>query len=180
MLRFSFLLVLVLMSGCLSVQEAPSGHGGFFNLETFVQKEIEDKSQSVNTFQKTVTLNGETEQQQLNHLDLDKELRIFSNANIDKTSWLDRYSTDSVFNAGMLERLHYQALDDELATQELIIFFSKTAIDSLVIRQQTANLISDAKKYLFYSPQTGYRIESHQEVWGIDEKHDLTVEVAFQ
>jgi len=178
-IKYLILSIGVMLYSCVSTEIQPPTTSGFFDLNNFIEKEIADKSDAISTFRKTVTLDGVTETQELSSFNLVEELKVFSDANINKTAWLDRYAVDSIFSkAKVLEKIKYQALKEDLRTQELSIIFNSEKVDTIYIVQKSNNLLASAAQNLTYIPAYGYKIENLQEITSLD-PHKLSVDVMF-
>lgn len=168
-----------LFYSCVSTDIQPPRAAGFFDLKGFFDKEIEKKQKTVGTYQKTVTLDGVTETQQLTDFKVAEELKMFSDADINKTAWLDRYGVDSTFTTeGELKKITYQALREDLRTQQLLIHFDNKIVDTIYVKQVSNNLLAGAEQILLYVPRYGYKIENRQEITSLD-PHKLSVDVVF-
>lgn len=178
-LNYFFIIAGMVICGCVSTDIQPPLTSGFFDLKTFFEKEIAEKAKTVSTFQKTVTLDGVSEMQKLTTFNLADELKVFSEANINKTAWLDRYEADSIFSdKGSLEKITYTALKEDLRTQKLSVHFDNKKVDTIYIRQISENLLAGAAQILLYVPEYGYKIENRQKITSLD-PHKLSVDVVF-
>lgn len=173
----------MLVGGCSDI--SPSGATAqlalkkFFDLEGFFDGEVKRLSGFTN-LKKTTSVNGEREEQQVERIDFEKELAIFSNSDINRPAWTDKYEVDSVFNEKKeLVRLDYQATDEELRTQHVSVSLDGGAVFKIQIENATSTSIADTQQSLIYEPAKGYTIESRQQVQTIDDAV-LRIEVAFQ
>ena len=69
----------------------------YFDLKGFMQEEVKRLS-GREAFTKSLYVNGETETKSEVKIDLDKELDIFSESDINRPAWSDKYKVDSLFN----------------------------------------------------------------------------------
>jgi len=88
---FSLVLVLIL-SACQEVTTPAENNqvNIFFDLKDFFQKEI-TSLEKINSFKKTVSINGVSEEKELAKLNLDNELSIFIASDINRPAWSDKY-----------------------------------------------------------------------------------------
>ena len=150
----------------------------FFDLKAFVKEETAALAEQ-NGFEKTVYLNGKEETQSLETLDFSRELEVFEESDINKKSWLDKYSIDSLINAsGQLEGLSYQAQDEKLRTRQIDIAFKDGEVKKLDIHNRTESLVFENEQWLKFEADRGYRIETMQKRVFADQR-DLLVEVKF-
>jgi len=150
----------------------------FFNLECYIKKEL-DKLPSTGEVKKIVEINGHKEEQYISNLNFAKELASFSDADINRLAWIDKYQVDSIFNAEeeLLEIKHI-ALDEEMKTQFLSISFQNELVDSVFIRNQVNGFATKNTKEMLYVANTGYSIKSNQQTLIGSAKH-ISVEVSF-
>ncbi|MEZ4985563.1 MAG: hypothetical protein R2795_11095 [Saprospiraceae bacterium] len=112
---------LLFVGGCGAEQVpedvAAATQTAFFSLDAFMGKEQVRLTEKGVIVTKTITLNGQQEEQTLKNLDLDKEFALFRQADINKAAWYDKYEVDSLFLGDQLQRLRYQATDEDLDTR---------------------------------------------------------------
>lgn len=150
----------------------------YFDLKGFMDSEIE-RLDGNDKFKKTAYLNNEEETNETATINFEKELAIFSNADINRPAWSDKYTIDSVFNEKKeLVRLAYETTDEKLRTQKISIELNKGVVTKIKINNQTSTSIADAQQVLTYEPANGYIIESRQQVMTADDAV-LRIEVEF-
>ena len=150
----------------------------YFDLEGFFEKEKERLAGQQN-FKKTVIVNGETEVNETAEIDFEKELTIFSNSDINRPAWSDKYSVDSIFNEKKeLVHIGYETSDEKLRTRKMAVDFNGGAVSKIQIENMTSTAIANAQQSLTYEPAKGYAIESRQKVKTVDGVV-LRIEVSF-
>ena len=150
----------------------------YFDLKGFFEKEKERLAGQQN-FKKTVIVNGEAEVNETAEIDFEKELTIFSNSDINRPAWSDKYSVDSVFNEKKeLVHLGYETSDKKLRTRKIAVDFDGGAVSKIQIENMTSTAIANAQQSLTYEPAKGYSIESRQNVKTIEDVL-LRIEVSF-
>jgi len=175
--KHCFILFFFIFQGC-QVESVQVTQPPFFDLNTFFEKELEFLS-NLKEINKTVILNGKKEEKTLNDFDLKKDLEIFTDSNINKVAWLDKYKVDSLTNVnGLLEKIIYQALDEKVKTRQLIIEYSSGEVKSISIKNASSNQVALLNQDLKYIPKKGYMILSSQEV-SLSDEQKLSVEVEF-
>lgn len=174
----SFILLCLLISGC-EVDAVGKEQVPFFDVKAFIAKEI-NANEAIKVYQKSIDLDGQEEKKELSQLDLANELAIFTDADINKVAWLDKYEVDSLFDQnGRLHHVHYKAKEERLNTRSLSVAFdSSGSVDSLFIHNASTSMVADSEEWLTYIPKTGYRIENRQKVTAQPE-HALIVDVKF-
>lgn len=128
---------------------------------------------------KTAIYNGKEETKTIENPDLSNELLIFSNTDINRTAWLDKYSVDSTFNEQQkLVAIDYVALDEKLKTKSLRVEFTNNVVSLIEIVSAGNSAISQTENNLTYSPTKGYSIKSKQDVKFVS-KNDINIQVVF-
>ncbi|MFK7806823.1 MAG: hypothetical protein AB8F74_03385 [Saprospiraceae bacterium] len=154
--------LLLLFYSCSEENERFSTASSFFDLKLFFNKELDDIS-LVNEIQKTVEINGVMETETLSKNNLEKEINVFSNSDINRLAWLDKYQVDSVFtDQGLLRFLRHRAIDKSMRTQLLEVCYSKQKVTSIFIRNIIDGFATNSKKEITYAPGYGYSILTEQ------------------
>ncbi len=175
--------VVVFLTGCFdqmgtdgSRQEQGSV---YFEIEGYFEKEKQRLSTQT-VFSKTVTMNGEMEESQLNEIDLENDLKVFIKSDINRPAWSDKYEIDSTFNQNqVLSKISYQANDIKLLTKSIVVDFERGEVVKVFIKNGTKSAIAQTRQLLTYQPNSGYSIESVQDVATMDESI-FRIEVEFQ
>lgn len=151
----------------------------FFDLKGYFQSEIKDLK-NVRNITKITEVNGQKETLKLDSIDFESDLKIFSNADINKPAWSDKYAIDSVKNdVGQLSKLKYKSLDPELKIDQLELTFQNEEVSKVFVSKSLSSAISKVNEKLVYTPESGYVIERDQEIT-ISGKNDFKVEVKFE
>mgnify|MGYP006300713847 CR=1 FL=1 len=151
----------------------------FYDLEGFFSEEVERLQQEQPPVDKTVTLEGRSEFQQLDSLDYRDELSVFQNSDINRAAWWDRYRIDSTFSGDRLQSITYSARSEELKIRSVRIRFEKENVRLVEIENRTDSPAATMDQQLQYDPQSGYRIETHQNVT-FSKPREMIVEVRFR
>ena len=160
----TFLLFFLLQS-CLSTTEQEDNKPNFFfSLENYFEKEIARLNQEQPKVSKRITLEGKEEVKEFDTLDYQKELITFSNADINKIAWQDKYQADTTYTTdGKMQHISYLAKDNKLKTQKITIQYTQEGeIEEIYIKATTESFVADVYKELYYKPTTGYRFTSQQ------------------
>lgn len=160
---FPLVLFILLSSSCdpEKVQRIDPGES-FFDLDNFFKEELA-KLSKIDAIEKTVEINGKRETKDLSQVDLTKELSIFSDADINRVAWKDKYQVDSTINnLGELSNIQYTAIDENMKTQSLRISFQKKSVDSIFIKNQITGFATQNEKEMVYITNKGYSIKSYQ------------------
>ena len=176
-LVFSLAVFLALFQGC-NIDSVKVTQPPFFDLNDYFEKELVVLS-DLKKIKKTVSLNGKEEEKTISEFDLKKDLEIFTDSNINKIAWLDKYKVDSLINAnGLLEKITYLAIDNKVKTREMIVEYFDGNVKSISISNITSNQVASQNQQLKYIPTKGYSIQSSQEV-SLSDPQELFVEVKF-
>lgn len=150
----------------------------FFNLKEYFEDEVE-RLKEVKNISKTTEVNGQIETLKLESIDFKTDLEIFSNSDINKPSWKDKYSIDSLRNeVGQLSKLIYKTENPKLKIKSLEVLFKNEAISEINISKYSSSAISEVQETLKYNPRKGYTIERSQDIT-MSGKNDFKVNVKF-
>jgi hypothetical protein len=177
---FSFFSLLLVVTSCeLTTVPATKNQDSFFDLKAFFQSET-SRLDPFASIEKTVSINGKKETKQISNNDVSKNLSIFSDSDINRLAWKDKYTVDSIKNnLGELQSLLYTAIDKNMKTQVLNVSFQDQRVDSILIVTQVNGFATDNKKEMVYIPQKGYRILSTQKTL-LGNPREVFVAVKYQ
>lgn len=145
----------------------------FFDLKGFFEKEI--ANQKFETIEKTVKVDEKAETKNLTDFDLEKELKLFSDCDINNPSLFDKYKTEESTEGNLI----YTALNEDLKVQKIEILKSNDTVEKIIIHKKVETQIYNSEKILTYEPTVGYSIENSQKTLGSDEK-DYEIKVVFK
>ena len=165
------------LPACTPASQPATPLSPFFDLTGFFEEEL-DRLPGIGTVTKSTTINGVTDTQRTAALDYRTELAPFLSADINRPAWLDKYRADSLHQDGVLRRLTYTALDDDLFTRELFVSFDGPAVDSIRIVKGSELMIADTRRELLYVPRSGYSIRGAQRVL-LASDNRIAIEVEF-
>ena len=137
----------------------------FFDLREYISTET-DRLSAVNTkVEKTISLNGRTERQEIDNLNFVNDLRLFREADINKPAWFDKYETmEETLSVGHT-LTSYLAQDSSLIVRRLTIEQDQGATTKVEIERHTGTALSDGRHFLTYQPATGYDVLTSQKNW---------------
>ncbi|MEM6395986.1 MAG: hypothetical protein AAF741_06535 [Bacteroidota bacterium] len=135
--------------------------GPFFDLEGYMQGQI-DSLQALNPeVRKTIELNSEIETHQLDNLNFKQELKLFQQADINKPAWIDKYEIEERRENDAV-RTYYNATDTTLAVQQMMVDQIGKKVAMVFIDRQTGSFLSQGSQTLVYRPTEGYEIATSQ------------------
>jgi hypothetical protein len=179
--KLFFLLYLTLyLSACdvPTIKETNNPQTIFFDLKGFFSEEAKYLEAQGVKIQKTIQHNQTKETQTVLPKDWEKELLLFSESDINKPSWKDKYILDSTDRGNGLILLHYKAIDDNLKIQVLDVELKGSAVHSVLIVKKISNQVYESQQHLTYIPRKSYSIKKSQEVTSF-EKDDYTIEAKY-
>ena len=127
------------------------------------------------TIEKTVKIDGKSETQTLTKFNLEKELKLFSDCDINNPSLFDKYQTEESSEGNVI----YTALNEDLKIQKIEILKSEEMIEKITIFKKVETQIYNSEKILTYEPKVGYFIQNNQKTLGSDKK-DYEIKVVFK
>ncbi len=150
----------------------------FFDLDAYFDSEMKRLSGSDLALTKVANLNGKEEKIAPQILDYQEELKVFRQSDINRLSWLDKYQSDTLSEAGKITKIVYTALEDKLKTKKIEILYDKDAVSSIAIENSSSSLVASGRQKLMYQPQSGYSIDNEQKILFGNKRH-LHVAVSF-
>lgn len=180
-LRFATIFIFfIILNGCTQDNAVSKQEAVFFDLKEYFAKEKEIILQNTKQFKKTNAINGKEEEQLLDRIDLDLELSIFSDSDINRITWIDKYKTDSIFQKGRFHQLIYTAKEEKLRTNRIILTFeTEKSPNKVEIENDSDSFIASSTQSLIYEREKGYTIKSKQNNI-ISGEQILSIEVLFQ
>lgn len=175
-----FLSTLLCLSACVDTSTAGKSivEKPFFDLKDYFAQEIERLAEKKNVTKKAF-YNDKEETKIIENPNFSNELLIFSNTDINRTAWLDKYSVDSTFNSQQdLVAINYAATDEKLKTKSVRVEFANNDVSLIEITTVGNSAISQTENYLTYSPTKGYSIKSKQDVKFVS-KNNINIQVIF-
>lgn len=147
---------------------APEGVTGeidtspYFDLAGYIASETDRLAALKPTADKTITLNGITESQQLNTINFENDLRLFREADINKPAWLDKYVIQEQALSAGHSITTYVAQDSSLTVRKLTVEEDQGVPIKIDIVRHTGTVLSDGRHWLTYEPATGYQVVTSQ------------------
>jgi len=148
----------------------------FFDLKGYFDGQIKVNEQ-YKTPKKTVSIDSKTQTERLKEIDWSKELSVFAAADINKTSWQDKYRVDTMATINAVNVV-YTALEDDLKTRLINVQLDRDTVKFISIEQLSDNMIYNSKKTLTYAPFEGYTLENRQKARFLKE-HLYEIDVEF-
>jgi hypothetical protein len=160
-----FVGVLMLLMAC----QKPEGNADpqaeaayFFSLKKYFASEIKRLEASKTLARKVVLFNDKRDETANETLNYAKELEVFLHSDINKLSWRDKYRGDTVLQQGAIQRITYTALDEQLKTRKVSIYFAHNYVAQVEIHNRLKSIIAETWQDLRYQAAKGYRISGQQ------------------
>jgi len=157
---------------------AGGGMDPFFDLENYIEVEVERLTAEQQVFKKSITYNNTNEEKEIAQPVYSEELSVFSNSNINKISWLDKYDADSTYTNSQLSEITYTALSKKLKTRKLTVYFENKEVQKINLYNQLCTALADSDQYLEYNPSLGFSIKNIQKA-SMNEAQELMVQVTY-
>jgi hypothetical protein len=181
MYRYAFMLLagLSILAACAKAGEKGAAPKTFFDLSAYMQQEMQRLDRQQPNATKRIRLNGNSEERHNASINYEQELEVFSRSDINRSSWLDKYTVDSIFQEGQLAQINYLAAAEKLKTRRLEVHFAPDGpVEAIVIHNHTKSMAAELEQKLEYRPAQGYHLENRQStLLGRDKA--LEVEVKF-
>ncbi len=171
----SFVFILLLaFTACVSPENsAVQSEKTFFDLKGFMEHEAQKLSTA--KLEKRIKIGDKTESKTFDTPNWTQELLVFSNSDINKTDWTDKYTVENKGNS-----LVYIANDSTLKTKRLQVDFNDSQnknfdnIKSLMVINNTRNVLYESSEFLSYYPNDNFTIIRNQRV---KTGEDKTIEI---
>lgn len=160
---FLFIILSTLFNACTqdTKSEGQVKTDRHFDLKAFIQEEVNTLTNNKTVLQKEIKFKGQTESKNIEEPDWKAELKVFSDSDINKTAWLDKFEVDTIDNT-----VYYKCLSPKIKTQSLQLFLDKNKeITRLEIKNKTGNVLYDSNETLTYNrSDKKYSIDRNQKV----------------
>ncbi len=155
-----FLVSLLLLSSCGSGSNKQNPQElNYYDIKGFFEREIKELEKANPTVNKTTVYNREEEIRSLQIEKWEQELALFSESDINKSSWKGSYKIDSLPN-----QLIYSAKEEDLRTRKIIIDFKGNTPSRFSIENKTSNYLYTSIEDLTFYPDSLYIIHKKQKV----------------
>lgn len=145
----------------------------------FIEEEEKRMVYNKVSLSKILTLNGETDTSFIAQPNFASELDVLIKSDINRPAFSDKYSVDSTFSSGKLNKIIYTAKDEKVKTRKLSIQFdSQNNVILIDVRLFNGNPITKNVQHLMYRPGVGYLIKDEQ--YFIGNKDEIMVEGFFK
>jgi hypothetical protein len=151
----------------------------FFDLTGFFNAEIKHLNSAQTKANKTVRYNEKEDVLSNQKLDYQKELAVFVHSDINKLSWREKYSADTLKEGNEIRSITYKALDEQLKTRKIAISFDQNEVAQIAIENRLKSIMASTWQTLEYVPGKRYQVHGKQKMRlaGVDR---MGIEVEFK
>lgn len=135
----------------------------FFDLKSFVAHETERLQEGGYRLNKTIVLNGAYEEIFVSEVNWEDELRPLLNSDINKSSWVGKFSIDTTTTEAGETTLNYTSTEKKIPVKRLTVVTDQLGrVLSIEAEYNQRNPLMHAHQLLSYQPATGYRVIGRQ------------------
>lgn len=164
--KISILVFALALFSCNQQKEAEANTSlTYFDVKGYFGKEISRLQHLNPEVDKTVSINGVAENKTAKITDWTKELAIFVNADINKTSWKGSFKATKQDGADI-----YTSDSKKIPIKKISVMQSGQKVDRIEIIIDNKNILYQSQDTLTYYPDSLYMIKKHQKIRLLNEK----------
>lgn len=153
-------LILLLYSSCSNeTQEKQKSIVHYFDLNGFIKNETKRLQALTPSVNKSVQVNNKAENRNFDNIDWEKELSVFSDADINKAAWENQFIVSKTEGAEI-----YKTDKVKIPVKYLEVRYKDAKIHQIQIVMQTSNLLYVSRDTLSYFPDSLYEIKKTQHI----------------
>lgn len=146
--------------GCNQREEFKASTGLlYFDVDGFFKQEVARLKKVNPEVVKEVSVNGTTEQSAIHIPNWEKELAIFSNADINKASWKGSFEIQKTENTES-----YTSNNKRIPVKKVLVYRYHSKVNKLEIIISNKNILYSSGDTLLYCPDSLYQIKKHQKI----------------
>lgn len=166
----------LIVTSCSEKQQS-SINPTYFDLKSFFGSEAE-KLKLVDThIRKKIVTGNDFEQKEFANINWEKELRPFSESDINKPAWKFSYSVDTFYLQSQVHVV-YKTTEAKLPIKKLEVIFKNKEVAMVNISTEKKNAYYHSIQNLFYEVDKGYSIHGGQKVILADSSN-YSIEATF-
>ena len=151
---------LVLLSiSCVQEEKVQTQATPYFDLENYFESEAARLNKANPKVHKTVVVNGEIEEKEVQIADWKQELESFIDADINKAAWRGAFSVQKDSATTI-----YSTQDEKIPIKKLIISFKENNVSAVVAIVNNTNKLYTSTDSLIYYPDSLYQIKKTQQI----------------
>jgi hypothetical protein len=156
---FLFLLS-VLTAGCTTTERTEGQQLPYFDLSGYIGEIISDSLSY--RVEKSITINGETETQKLDHYPLWRDIQNFDAFDINRPALFDKYSIDTTRLNDTL-KISCLPLDDKLKVTRMKVSQVDDHVTAIQIQVATKSFLEEVQLDINWKPSEGYILHRQTE-----------------
>ncbi|MFA4871270.1 MAG: hypothetical protein WC623_23930 [Pedobacter sp.] len=158
--------ILLVFSGCNPAEKSQKNDLSYFDLKGYFEKEALRLNKRNPVFTKTVMVNKSSETKKIQIRDWEKELSVFSEADINRSAWKGLFHIEK-----NMEQEVYTSDDKKVPVKEVLITKRGEKVQGIKILMRTNNMLYSSADTLSYYPDSLYQIKKKQEIRLLSEKN---------
>lgn len=163
----SMFLVILFFGACNSAgPKKQSSALQYFDLKGYIVKESIRLKQLNTSIEKTVVVNNAAEQKKIKIADWQKELSVFTDADINKSAWQGLFQSHKEKDAEV-----YVSNDDKVPVKSLTVSYKLGKVTGISILISNANSLYTSNDTLSYFPDSLYQVKKTQHITLLKEKN---------
>lgn len=135
----------------------------FYDLKEYFSSQATYLSKNGTRIKKQITKDGKTEERIIESADWNNELKPFADADINKPSWTNSYSTDTIILHDVTI-VKYISKEKSLAVKQIVLTFQKDYLQKLEVIKESNNSYYSSNNQYVYITNKGFEITGSQEV----------------
>jgi hypothetical protein len=159
MKKVAFLFACVLLSCGNPNKEQRGPVPVYFDVKGYFNKEAMALGRRSPIVDKTVSINGTTENKKLKISNWDKELASFIDADINKRAWEGEFSTVNTSNSTV-----YSSDNEKVPVKKLEVVKENGKVSAIIILISNSNYLYSSTDTLRYYPDSLYQIRKSQQI----------------
>lgn len=169
--KLSILAFALALFSCNQRKEAEANTSlSYFDIKGYFGKEISRLQKLNPVVDKTVSINGVSENKTAKITDWTKELAIFVNADINKTSWKGSFKASKQDGADV-----YISDSKKIPIKKVSVMQTGQKVEKVEIIIDNKNILYQSQDTLTYYPDSLYAIKKHQKIRLLNEKKYLVI-----
>ena len=167
LLKFSSGIIFLFITSCSNRKPAPIKQN-YFSIHNFFTEEAQQLTTLKVKLKKVNQLNSNHDSSIISTPDWEKELSLFTDADINKPAWKNSFKIDSVFQDSIL-MINYRTNEKNISIHQVEISCLNNKVQKIHIVKEAVNLVYSESQELWYVAQQGFRINGKQKVLGFFE-----------
>jgi len=157
------ILILALACGFISCNQeretTANARLSYFDVKGYFSKEAHRLQQNNPTIKKTVSVNGTAENRELKITDWEKELAVFTNADINKASWQGEFKVTTNNQLTV-----YSSANKKIPVKKISLTYQLSKLAKIEIIVESKNILFQSSDTLIYAPHRFYEIKKLQKI----------------